>query len=104
MRVRVLRVNGSGDGEHERSGGEVEPEHASPADRADEHPADDRTERQCSSGDRRPRAERARPLPLLGVDVADHREGARLGGGRADSHQHPAGDQQVVAGGERSHE
>ena len=73
--------------------GEVEPEDRPPVPQADERAADDRPQGERQAGHGRPDADGPVPAALVGVQVPQHRQGARLARGGAQSHDGPPGDQ-----------
>ena len=72
---------------------EVEPEDRPPVPQADERAADDRPQGERQAGHGRPDADGPVPAALIGVQVPQHRQGARLARGGAQSHDGPPGDQ-----------
>jgi hypothetical protein len=60
---------------------------------ANQRAADHRSHRQRDARDRRPYAERPGALPLIGVDMPDHRQRARLAGRCAEAHDRAPGDE-----------
>jgi hypothetical protein len=79
---------------------QVDEEHAAPAERLGEHPAEQRAEAEPTGARRRPDAERAVPARALRERRVD--EGQRRGeqGGRADALDDPSADQRLRRGGE----
>ena len=77
-RIGALGQHDGGTDEREHAEDEVEPEDRPPRPDPDEDTADDRPESKGKSRDRRPDAERLRPLAPVRVDVADDRERSRL--------------------------
>ena len=95
LRVGVLgkRPGSAHEGQHAEH--EVEPEDRPPPPHPGERPADDRAGGQGQTGDRCPHPERPGTLTPVRVELADHRQGARLRGSRPDTHDHPSGDQHL---------
>src|SRR5439155_23444139 len=85
------------DGKGDRTEAETEPENAPPAGPLRQYAADHRAERKAETRHGRPDTESPGALAALGVDVADRRERPGLGGGRAEPHHDPAGDEDVRA-------
>ena len=96
-RVGALGQDQRRAGERDETEEQVEPEDGAKRVQPNQHAADQRTHRERQAGDSRPHPEHLGPRPPLGIQVADHREGARLGGRCAEAHDHPARNEDVGA-------
>ena len=85
LRIGALADHSCGEGEDDEPHRDIEPAHQRAADHG--------TEREREARNRAPDTECAGSLLFLGIEMADDREGSRLGGGGSDTHDDPAGDE-----------